>query len=128
VKWFRASAEKEEAEGINNLAVMLDQGLGVPADRDAAMALFEKAARRGDASAAFNFSQMLLRDLAPRVAKASRRDAQRTERLVLAYSWLNVAASLGHSDAVWRRELVGSELSAAEIASAQAKSIELAAR
>jgi TPR repeat protein len=92
------------------------------------MALFEKAARRGEASAAFNFSQMLLRDIASGTAKPTTRDAQRTERLLLAYSWLNVAASLGHSDAVWRRELVGSELSAAEIASAQAKSIELAGR
>jgi TPR repeat protein len=129
VKWFRAAAEKQDREGLNNLAVMLDQGLGTAVDRKAAMELFERAARAGEAAAAFNLALMHLRQSPPTTGAAHAEPASGAAAgrnpLIDAYSWFNVAASLGNGDAVSRRSEVASRLTAEQVAVAQSASLDL---
>ena len=51
---IRALAEAGHAPAQNTLGVMLDQGLGQPADIDGAVAWFRRAAAQGDAKAQAN--------------------------------------------------------------------------
>jgi TPR repeat protein len=117
VRWFRAAAERKDPEGMNNLAVMLDQGLGTRADEAEAQRLFEVAARSGESAAAVNLALMLMRPPASDAAEA----------LVRAYAWLNIAASLGHPDAQRYRANLQSKLTSEQISSAQQLSVKWAA-
>ncbi|MBL8916421.1 MAG: sel1 repeat family protein [Archangium sp.] len=49
--WYRRAAENGVVEGMFNLAVCLERGLGIRADAQAARRWFEKAARAGDKDA-----------------------------------------------------------------------------
>jgi hypothetical protein len=71
---------------------------------------------------------MQLRDTAAPQRALSKQGPERNERLIDAYAWLNVAASLGHPDAVSRRALLAAQLSEGDIVAAQSKSIEFAPR
>jgi TPR repeat protein len=115
VRWFKAAADAGDREGLNNLAVMLDNGLGVGADPAAAQTLFERAARAGESGAAVNLALMLLRP-----GKAATAAAR-----VEAYAWLNLAASLGHAQAATMRANLALLLSPEQVAEAQAKSLGL---
>jgi TPR repeat protein len=107
----RPQPTRQDREGINNLAVMLDQGLGVAADRDAAMKLFRKSSAR----TAKDLQHSTSRSCSCAIRR--RRNAQlqsvhpaRNERLIDAYAWLNVAASLGPSGCGVAAQLAGSRL------------------
>ena len=124
VKCFKASAEKNDREGLNNLAVMLDNGFGTSPDHAGAMKLFQRAARAGESAAALNLALMHLR---PGTSE-DKLNEDRNSRLIEAYAWLNVAASLGQTEAIARRGELSATLNGEQIAEAQALSLKLLER
>ena len=104
------------AEANNNLGLMWKRGeLGI-ADPTKALIFFETAATQGHVVAAINAAALL-----------SSRALGNADR-VRAYAWLNVAVAPGDSTARLRRQELRVKITTAEIAEAQALSVDLFSR
>ena len=58
LKWYRKSAEQDEATAQNNLAVMYANGYGVKRDYVEAVKWYRKSAEQGEATAQNNLGAM----------------------------------------------------------------------
>merc|ERR1712130_251899 len=85
--WFIKAAEAGDAKAQCNLAVLLQHGIGVAKDEEAARHWCECSARSGNADGQYNFGQMLLHGMGGLVDSAE------------AQVWLCRAASQGHAKA-----------------------------
>lgn len=132
-EWFRRAAEAGHNEARRTLGYLYIEGAGVERDPEAAERLFRAAADAGDAIAAHNLGVFLLEEGPGDVAEAMRRlqvaaeagVADAAARLGDVYSerdedsdalhWYEVAAGLGHTDAMfavgeWYRDGIGTEV------------------
>jgi len=101
---FNRWAERGEAGSMNNMAVMLEAGLGVETDFDRARKLYLLASEADVAIAQYNLG-MFLGAKYMEAALASRKltnaeQASRTENLLNSYKWLRLAARQGHNKAM----------------------------
>jgi uncharacterized protein len=90
-----------------NLAVMYDDGQGVPQDYAVAMSWYRKAAEQGDPDAQVNLG--ILYGMGQGVP----------QDYVIAHMWFNLAASGGHKNAVQGRDMVAAKMAPAQLAEAQ---------
>lgn len=56
-EWYQKSAEAGNAEAMNSIGYMYDNGLGVPQDNDRALEWFQKAAEAGNADAMYSIGR-----------------------------------------------------------------------
>ena len=105
--FWRARAEKGDAEGQFYLGNMCDSGDGVPQDDAEAVRLYRLAAEQGYAEAQFLLGAMYDRgDGVP-------------EDIVLAYMWYNLAAANGDERKRSRKEFTERRMTREQIAEAQ---------
>jgi TPR repeat protein len=106
-RWYRRAADAGSAEAEARLGVLVARGTDGPADRAAALQLFQSAAAKGDALGQLNFAVMLLQGLAsdpdPRrpvellTAASARRADARFELGMLHYEGNLVAKDLARA-------------------------------
>ena len=108
VRWYRAAAEHGVANAQYNLAVHYREGLGVERDDDAATRWFREAARQGLAPAQINLGLRYAQ------GRPVERDPGR------GYAGLHRAAMQGNMQALRRRNAVGRDFSAEQLAAARA--------
>ncbi len=107
VKWRRLAAEQGDAVGQFNLGRMYEQGLGVQQDYKAAFGWYEKAVAQGNADAQYSMGSLY------RKGKGVEQDT------ILAYTWYSLAVDQGLLLAVEPKEKLESELTPAQLKSAQ---------
>jgi hypothetical protein len=143
------SAEEGDAIAQYNLALMYDNGEGVPEDDAEAVKWYQLAAEQGAASAQYNLALMYAtgegvpEDDAEAVKwyqlAAEQGDAQAQTNLgvmyatgegvpinyVTAYAWMNIAADSGHEDSIELRSIVEKRMTPSQISEAQKLSTEI---
>lgn len=72
VSYYRRAIALGDVDAKNNFAILFKDGWGVPKDMDAALALFEDAASRDCAAAAYNVGYLSEMDENPQLEKAVR--------------------------------------------------------
>jgi TPR repeat protein len=101
---FNRWAERGEAGSMNNMAVMLEAGLGVEVDFERARKLYLLASEADVAIAQYNLGMFLgakYMDGAHAKRKISKTEqVERTENLLNGYKWLRLAARQGHNKAM----------------------------
>jgi hypothetical protein len=107
VKWYRKAAEQGDADALNNLGVMYDNGRGVPQDHAEAVKWYRKAAEQGFVSALNNLGVMY--DLGKGVPQDHAE----------AYIWYSLAAAGGHKKAPQWRDEMAAKLSPDQLRAAQ---------
>ena len=109
VAWFQKAADQGSLGAKNNLAYLYEEGRGVVQDYAAAARLYETSARQGDAWGQRNLAR-LYRD-----GKGVKQDA------VIAYAWLNLAASASeaHPKAADDRAALLAKMTSDQIAEGQ---------
>jgi uncharacterized protein len=123
VKWFRRAAEQGNAAAQFNLGNLYDEGRGVPQDHAEAAKWYRAAAELGDPQAQYNLGLAYARGEGVPQDKIS------------AHAWFNIAASRfpssdagGRNLAISNREAVAKQMTPEEIAEAQRRSREWAAK
>ena len=107
-KWFRKAAEQENAIAQINLGLMYLRGKGVPEDLKEAAKWFRKAAEQGNAMAQHSLGFMY-----------GKGDGVLQDD-VTAYAWWDISAANGQEKAKKFKDLAAKELTAEEIAKAEA--------
>jgi TPR repeat protein len=116
VAWFRQAANQGDAMGQYYLGVSFYYGRGANPNKSEAARLFLASAEQGLASAQYDIGTMY--------AVGEGVPTSDTE----AYFWLNLAAAQGHPRAKENRDLAARKMSREEIADAQRRSAEWAAK
>ena len=100
-------AEQGDADAQFNLALMYEDGLGVPQDYKEAVRLYRLSAEQGDAKAQSNLgNNYALGEGVP-------------QDYVSAHMWFNLSSSQGITNAVTNRTIVEEEMSKQQIEKAQ---------
>jgi len=107
VKWYRLAAEQGYASAQYNLALMYDNGRGVPQDYQEAVKWYRRAADQGVAEAQYNLATKYYRGQGV------------PQDYVLVHMWANLAASQGSEDAVEKRDVIATKMTPQQIAEAQ---------
>lgn len=107
-EWYRRAAEQGNVRAMHNLAVMLSEGIGGPADFKEASRWFIMAADHGVRDSQYNLGVMFARGLGG------------AQDLVQSYKWFAIAAQQGDPDAGTRGDEVARILSPDQLAQAQA--------
>ncbi len=105
VELFRKAANQGESKAQLELGSMYAKGEGVPKDDSKSTEWYQKSAAQGNSAAQFG--------LAFKYSSLQQRD------YVLAYAWFNLAAMSNEANAAKFREIIGRELSTAELLEAQ---------
>ena len=113
---YRAAADKGEAWAQYNLALMYDDGRGVPADDATAVEWYTKAAEQGYADAQGNLALMY----------ANGEGVPQYD--VMAYMWWNLAAAQGIESAKTNKGIIQDSMTSTQIAEAQTLSRECLAK
>ena len=111
-RWYRRAAGRGVATAQFNLGVMFEKGQGVPQNYALAYEWYLLAANQGDANARNNLG--VLYQLGRGVDK----------NLIEAHRWFNLAAASGQANAISNRQRIASQLTVAQIATAQALAYE----
>lgn len=104
--WYRKAADQGLANAQHNLGVLYEVGSGVPKHGGEAQQWYRKAAEQGDMYAQYNLGRLL-----------------RSDDVIQAYAWLNLAAAQGYEDAAIVRDQL--PMSSQALAMAQELSREL---
>ena len=106
-KEFAALAEQGDADAQYNLALMYDNGHGVPQDYKQAVKWSTKAAEQGNAKAQSNLGTMY----------ATGQGVPQDN--VYAHMWFNLAAANGDETASKNRDIIAKRMTTADISKAQ---------
>ena len=112
-KWFRKAAEQGLADGQWSLGLFYYVGQGVEKDFKEAAKWYRKAAEQGYADAQFNLGGMY--GMGEGVE----------QNYATAYAWVNIAAANGHEKAKSIKNFIAKDMTAEQIAKAQALSKEM---
>jgi TPR repeat protein len=104
LKWYGLAAEQGHSGAMCNLAIMHQNGWGVPLNEEEAVRLYSLAAEQGVAEAMVSLGRHFAMDFS---------DAYDP---VEAYKWFSLGALQNDIDAVQKREIIASKLSAEQIA------------
>jgi TPR repeat protein len=100
-------AEQGDADAQFNLALMYEDGLGVPQDYKEAVRLYRLSAEQGYAEAQFNLGNRYYNGQGI------------PQDYVLAHMWWSISGSNGYKDAVTNRNIVEKKMSKQKIEKAQ---------
>ena len=103
VKWYQLSANKGNADALNNLATMYAEGEGVERNASKAAKLYESAAQNGNFDALNNLGTMYLRGVGV------------TRDYFSAYMWFHLGEMKGDRAAKKNREFVEKKMTPNEI-------------
>ena len=103
VKWYQLSANKGNADALNNLATMYAEGEGVERDSSKAARLYENAAQKGNFDALNNLGTMYLRGVGV------------VRNYLTAYMWFHLGEMKGDRAAKRNREFVETRMAPEEI-------------
>ena len=106
-KEFAALAEQGDVNAQHNLAVMYDNGEGVPQDYKQAVMWFTKAAEQGNVRAQYNLGLMY----------ANGQGVPQDN--VYAHMWFNLSAANGSETAPKHRDIIAKSMTIADISKAQ---------
>ena len=105
--WLRKAAEQELAKAQLLLGTLYDTGKGVPQDRTQAVAWYRKAAEQGLAKAQVSLG------LKYAAGMGAPKD------YVQAYKWFNLAAANGDTESIEYRNMMGQQITPAQLTEAQ---------
>ncbi len=108
VQWYKMASENGDHDAQNELAFLYYVGRGVEQDFKKAFQWFEKAARGGLVIAQYNVGIMWYTG-----------NGVKQSNLIKAYSWLNLAASNGYSQAEPAAKFIETELDSTDLEIAQ---------
>ncbi len=104
---YEKAAAQGNAEALNRLGMIYEQGIGVPQDYGKAVEWYEKAAAQGDAAAQLNLGEMCEKGFGV------------PQDYARAYMWVNLAAAQGWPDAVKARDVMNKTFPSSQIEEGQ---------
>jgi TPR repeat protein len=121
-QWYRKAAEQSHALAQFNLGVMYAEGQGVLSDKAQSMLWIERAAHLGDPGAQHRLG------VAHHRASLERSPVNASESRIEAYKWLQLSDDQGYRDSDMARGLVVLQMTHAEVADANRRVADFAAR
>lgn len=106
INWYGLAVEQGHAQAQNNLAIMHQNGWGVPQSDEEAIRLFTLAAEQGVIEAMMALGRYFAMDFSEDYDP------------IVAFKWYGIAESLGDIDAVVKRDIVASDMTAEQISEA----------